>query len=184
MLSKNELLELYKIAIEEYRFEVDLNWQRVKYYCVLNIGIITIATGLLKVNQKENDVSFLVSMIFFIGVVTSFLGIYSIKKGNIYYHRTLYKKALIERELGLFNFISKHDELPIDISVSTTPGMDKEIKTIDMLKYSEKKKSPRSGTIKYNMILVLYLLSLLNCVGFVYCIINPVLIFLKHLCCK
>jgi hypothetical protein len=44
------LLELYKAAVEEYRFQVNLNWDRSKFYLVLNPGLIT-ALLVLKVKN-------------------------------------------------------------------------------------------------------------------------------------
>ena len=179
MLDEKQLLELYKIAIDEYRFEVDLNWQRTKYYCTLNVGIITISTGLLKINEGTSGITVLVALIFFIGIITSFLGVYTIKKGNIYYKRTLYKKFLYERELGLLNFKSIHEEPLLDLSVATTLGMEKRNKTDEAMK--KESHPPRKGSIKYNMILVLYLLSFLNFLGLLYTIWQPAMEFIKGL---
>ncbi len=33
---REELLELYKLALEDYRFQVRLNWGRSQYFLVLN----------------------------------------------------------------------------------------------------------------------------------------------------
>lgn len=59
-LSSDLLMDLYRIAVEEYRFEVKLNWDRTVYYLTLNSGIISIATGLLKVGGPP-PVDFLVA---------------------------------------------------------------------------------------------------------------------------
>ena len=46
------LLELYRAAVEEYRFQVNLNWDRNKFYVLLNSVIIT-ATSFLLIRQQE-----------------------------------------------------------------------------------------------------------------------------------
>jgi len=38
---RQELLDLHKIAVEEIRFEVTLNWQRTQYYFTVNTAFIT-----------------------------------------------------------------------------------------------------------------------------------------------
>jgi hypothetical protein len=50
-LSSETLLDLYKIALDEYRFEVRLGWDRTTYFLVLNSAILTVATGLLKLQD-------------------------------------------------------------------------------------------------------------------------------------
>jgi hypothetical protein len=47
--STDQLIDLYKVAVEEYRFEVKLNWERVMYHLTLNSALVSIATGLLKI---------------------------------------------------------------------------------------------------------------------------------------
>lgn len=37
--------DLYRIAVEEYRFQVNLNWQRVQYMLGLNALILVFAVG-------------------------------------------------------------------------------------------------------------------------------------------
>jgi hypothetical protein len=63
-LSPDQLIDLYKIAIEEYRFEVKLNWDRTVFYLTLNSGLIAIATGLLKV-EGSSFLNLIVAGVFF-----------------------------------------------------------------------------------------------------------------------
>ena len=66
-LSTDQLIELYRIAVDEYRFEVKLNWDRTMYYMVFNSAIISIATGLLKLDNPP-IVYLFVGAIFFLGL--------------------------------------------------------------------------------------------------------------------
>jgi hypothetical protein len=43
-LTPERLLDLYRLALDEYRFEVRLGWDRTTYFLVLNSGILTVAT--------------------------------------------------------------------------------------------------------------------------------------------
>ena len=56
-LSNKDSLELYKIAVEEYRFQVKLNWDRTAYHLTLSSGLIAIAVGLLKVGHVAGTMS-------------------------------------------------------------------------------------------------------------------------------
>src|SRR5882724_11496221 len=98
-LSKDDLLNLYKIALEEYRFQVRLNWDRTTYHLTLSSGLIAIAAGLLKFGGTS-PVNLTVAGVFFIGMCVSVIGIKTILKGHEYYRHTIVKKTLLEDQLG------------------------------------------------------------------------------------
>ena len=173
MYSREELLNVYKIAIEEYRFEVNLHWEQAKFYVGLNVGVLTIATGLFKLGTPVSHYSILVSVLFFIGIFTSLLGVFSIKQSKQYYHRTVYKKTLIERELGLLEYKSEYSESVIDLSVSPTSGMQEKANILKGDEYI-KKDTLRPGTIKYYIAAILYMLSVLNCIGFIWIVVASI----------
>ena len=84
LLSTEQLLTLYKIALEEYRFQVRLNCDRTAYHLTLNSGLVAIATGLLKFGSAS-PVNLAVAAVFFIGMCASAIGIKTIRKGHEYY---------------------------------------------------------------------------------------------------
>ncbi len=100
-LSTDHLIDLYKIAIDEYRFEVKLNWDRTVFYLTLNSGLIAIATGLLKV-EGRSFLNLIVAGVFFIGLCVSWIGIRRVRRGHDYYRRTIVKKTLLEDRLGVW----------------------------------------------------------------------------------
>jgi len=61
-----------------------------------------------------------VALVFAIGVCTSRLAMRSIRKGHEYYHRTIYKKTLIEELLGLTTPV--RDSPEATLAIGTTPG--------------------------------------------------------------
>jgi hypothetical protein len=107
---RSELLELYKIAIEEYRFQVTLNWNRTQYYLALNVGILGVATGILQV--AKNGIIYLVSGMYFAGMICCLLSLAASHVQQGYYRTTRDHKAILESKLNLGT-----------LSLSTTPGM-------------------------------------------------------------
>jgi hypothetical protein len=119
-LAGDKLLDLYKIAIEEYRFEVRLGWDRTTYFLVLNSAILTVATGLLKFDNPP-IVYLFISLLFIFGFVTSLIGSRSITMAHEYYRRAVVKKTVIEQRLGLISPLpDMHHSL--NFAVGTTRG--------------------------------------------------------------
>jgi len=92
-LNQDQLLELYRVAVDEYRFEVKLGWDRAMYYMVFNTAIISVGTGLLKLEDLPAG-HWLIAAIFLVGVCSSLIGRRAIRKGHEYYRRTIVKKTL------------------------------------------------------------------------------------------
>ena len=64
---RDELFTLYRIAIDEYRFEVKLNTDRMMHYVIFNSAIITVTSGLLKI-ETGSWLNLFVALVFAIGV--------------------------------------------------------------------------------------------------------------------
>ncbi len=92
------LAEIYRHAIEEYRFEVQLSWERTKFYLGLNMALLAAVATLLRIRSDSWEPLIGVSMI---GICASLLGMMTIRKGHEYYRRTVWKKTVIEEALGL-----------------------------------------------------------------------------------
>jgi hypothetical protein len=161
-LSTEELIEIYKIAIEEYRFEVQLNWDRTVFYLTLNSGLIAIATGLLKL-QGSSFLNLIVAGVFFIGLSVSVIGIRSVRKGHDYYRRTVVKKTLLEERLGL----TKPSEAGgPTMAVTTTAGQDEHFQILHST--NEWLKRPlRKSDITFLILVILALFSAANIFGIV-----------------
>ena len=119
-LPPEKLFDLYKISLDEYRFEVRLGWDRATYFLVLNSAILTVATGLLKLDNPP-AVYLFIALLFALGCGTSIIGSISITRNHEYYRRTIVKKTLIESRLGLTDSIpGMHPSL--NLTIGTTPG--------------------------------------------------------------
>lgn len=115
-----KLLDLYRLALDEYRFEVRLGWDRTTYFLVLNSGILTVATGLLKLDNPP-AVYLFIGILFLLGFATSAIGSISITKSHEYYRRTIVKKTLLENRMGLTDAIPGMNS-SLNFSIGTTAG--------------------------------------------------------------
>jgi hypothetical protein len=97
-LSPDKLFDLYKIALDEYRFEVRLGWDRTTYFLVLNSGILTVATGFLKLNNPPAVYLFF-ALLFLLGCGTSIVGSISTVRNHEYYRRTIDPETWVARKL-------------------------------------------------------------------------------------
>ncbi len=147
-----KLLELYKISIEEYRFQVLYNWNRNRFYLTLTAGVITVAAGILRIPNVVKY-EYLLIPLFIIGGLIAFIGLQTLKKGQEYYRATVLKMSSLESQLGL-NF----EEIPI----ATTQGQ-KESKTNLKDPKLYIKKTFRIGTVTY-WVACLFVLGM--CVNF------------------
>lgn len=168
---RSELFNLYKIALEEYRFEVTLNNDRMFRSLVFNAGALSVGTGLLKTGGVPATNIF-VFLLFVAGAMTSLLGIRTIKRGHEYYRRAIYKKTLIETRLGLLHPLDGAEPEIFRLGVNTAyPGATVAIATTvgqsevaDILQRPEAwiNRPLRRGTIVQASVAVLWLLLAAN----------------------
>ncbi len=118
-LNPEQLIELYKVAIEEYRFQVKLNNDRLLHLTVFNIAVLSAGAGLLKVAGGRLS-NLLVATIFVAGFCTSFIGARSVGTFHRYYRRTVHRKAVYEELLGLTKAIDLPNGGRADLSIGTT----------------------------------------------------------------
>jgi hypothetical protein len=160
-LSNEHSFDLYKIAVEEYRFQVKLNWDRTAYHLTLSSGLIAIAVGLLKVGSAP-IVNLFVAGIFLIGLLASLIGIKTICKGHGYYRRTVVKKTLLEDHLGLNKPLEGY-EGRLTPAISTTTSQNEQFQilhnTDDWLKRSLR------GSITGSIVFILILFCVVNALG-------------------
>ena len=180
--NRSELFDLYKIALEEYRFEVNLNNDRTFRFLVFNAAALSVGTGLLKTGGVPASNIFVV-LLFLAGAMTSLLGVRAIKKGHEYYRRAIYKKTLIETRLGLHHPLNDPEEEPemlrlgvnteypgATVAIATTVGQ-AEISEILQRPESWIKRPLRSGTIVQAGVAVLWLLLAANVLAAIFSII-------------
>jgi hypothetical protein len=118
-LTTDELLDLYKVAIEEYRFQVKLNNDRLLHLTVFNIAVLSAGAGLLKVGGPRLG-NLLVATIFLAGCCTSVIGARAARTFHQYYRRTVYKKTVYEELLGLTEPRELPNGVRADLAIGTT----------------------------------------------------------------
>jgi hypothetical protein len=115
-MDRSDLWTLYKSALDDRNFQVQLNWDRTKHYFIFNVGVFTIAAGLVHV-----DASRLAQVaVFLLAALNSFIAAYAIWKGHTYYRAARKHFDEIQRELGL-------TEMDRPFAMKTTKGMVRDI---------------------------------------------------------
>lgn len=65
---REELWRLYATGVEEYRFQVQLNTQRFQWYVTLDVALITVGTGILRLSDSGRGEA-LTALVFVVGAV-------------------------------------------------------------------------------------------------------------------
>ena len=160
--TREQLFDLYKIAVEEYRFEVRLGWDRANYFLVLNSAILAVATGLLKADNPPFVYVF-VSLLFFFGATTSIAGALSIAKAHEYYRKTIVRKTAIEERLGLNNALPEMHE-SFNLAIGTTRGQnDRMLILNDPEKWMARPQ--RKNSITFLLTVILWMMAIVNGIG-------------------
>jgi hypothetical protein len=136
-----ELLQLYKIAIDEYRFQVLLNWQRSQYYLILNAALVAAGGSLLGIQGDKARP--LAAVLFVMGILTVFLSLLASTTQHSYYRAARTSLKRVEDRLGLG-----------DLGIHTTPAMGS--------------KHYRIGTVRNFQRSMLLMLGLIDTAGLVY----------------
>jgi len=107
--SEETLARQYDRALEEYRFQVDLNWRRSEYFFVLNVGVLIASATMF---SSEDVPRVLVAALFLVGVLLAGLSFLANDVQHRYYRSARKRKRELEERLDLE-----------DLALVTTPGM-------------------------------------------------------------
>lgn len=99
--TRPELFDLYKLALSDYHFQINLGWDRAKYFLGLNSLILGMAGGLLKLLEGDRAARAATSLLFIAGVVVALLGWSVLRTTHRYYRMAAHKALLIAEKLGL-----------------------------------------------------------------------------------
>ncbi len=128
-IPRTELLELYRVVIDEYRFQVRLNWDRTQYFFILNTAVTTAAATLLATLKEWGPI--VAVFVFLIGCTAAILGRQAVITGHEYYRRVIYRKTLVEDLLGRLDPLQQYESADAVLNLATTSGIGK---TREMLK--------------------------------------------------
>jgi hypothetical protein len=112
-LDHETLWRLYAHAVDEYRFQINLNWQRLQYFLGLNVAILSVGAGLLRLgsNQRPQPDNTLPALVFIAGVCLSLASWYLARRQQTYYRNARDTMTRIARLLHVDH-----------LGVSTTAG--------------------------------------------------------------
>lgn len=107
---QDRLLDVYKVALDEYRFQVNLNWSRTQYFLVLNLALLTVGIGLIGRTEPSR---LLVAAVFSVGGVFCLACLAALHVQTAYYRTARNRIVDLERALGF----------PVEQQLQTTPGL-------------------------------------------------------------
>lgn len=107
------LRELYKIAIEEYRFTVSQNTDRQKFFVGLNVAVSSVVPTVYATRELEFG-PLLPGFILILAALTAVLGVFVVERSHSNYRNARDHFKRIEMQLGLLGW---------GLGLSTTTGM-------------------------------------------------------------
>jgi len=120
---QDELRELLRLAVEEYRFNVTLAWDRTKHYTTVTVTLLAGSLGLLKLEPPRPEVA---ALGFACGVLVSLFATSVVRKGHEYYRNARRVKTDVETLLGRDRFPHPSGQGVVDLRLSVTKGMAEE----------------------------------------------------------
>jgi hypothetical protein len=149
-LDDEVLWRLYAHAVDEYRFQVNLNWQRLQYFLGLNVAILGVGAGLLRLgsNRQPQLDNTLPALVFCAGVCLSLASWYLARRQQAYYRAARDNMTRIAQRLRVG-----------DLGVATTAG-------------ARGERRPWWTKVRTVNELVLVALAALNGFGAVYALLN------------
>jgi hypothetical protein len=147
------------MAVDEYRFQVRLNWERTRDYFILNGALVSVALGLHRSGDFANNL--LVGCVLLIACAIGILGAVTHLTGHKYYRRTVYKKTLLEDILGLARTREGYAFDGATLAITSTSG---HAETTEILHHTEEwlKRGLRRGSIVFWVFIVLLIFSALE----------------------
>jgi len=110
---RDELLEIYKIAVEEYRFQVRFNWNRTQYLFALDAAILAVGANLIAPGDNARP-GLLIAAVFVVGALVAVHAIIVTANQHDYYRSARDHMQEVGRDLGLESRC---------MLLQTTPGM-------------------------------------------------------------
>jgi hypothetical protein len=159
---EKKLLELYKLAIDIDKYELDLRWKLVQFFTVLNTGILTLGFTLLGSDQLSQK--YYVIPIFIIGIAIAIIAIGAHKNYHKHSLRAEYKRTLIEDRLKLYDTFEKYGYSKHTLAISTSSRNDPSV----ILRNPEewiKNNTLKPGTVPFYHNMVFWFFVGMNSIG-------------------
>ncbi len=115
------LLEAYKVSVDEYRFQVELSWNRNKFFLISAMAAISAAIAMTEFSSQKYA-SLLIPFLFLLSTLLAILGLSAQRVGKTYYRQT--HNDLLE-VISTYNVAEQRRDpgyVPIP-TIRTTAGM-------------------------------------------------------------
>ena len=87
--------DLYKVAVEEYRFQAQFNWSRTQYLLAFNAAILSAATAVASRPGRS------AALVFVLGAVAALLSALAVHTQHGYYRAARDRMRRVEEALGV-----------------------------------------------------------------------------------
>jgi len=163
ILNKEDLIKIYGYILDEYRFQIKFNWDRVRFLLLLGIGLVSISTGVTRVESDSLGVSLLPVILYTVCVLVCMLGMRVLVIGKVYFYRGAQKLKLCERVLGLNSVLIEEAGLQrrIDLGIETT----REMQTRNLTDIETDTSHKGAGPIGNLILSLFFLISVLSVFG-------------------
>ena len=113
--------DLYKISVEEYRFQAQFNWSRTQYLLAFNAAILTAAAAVASRPGRS------AALVFVLGAVAALLSALAVRTQHDYYRAARDRMRRVEEALAV----------PPDqrIDTTTTLGGRKRVASVNQVVY-------------------------------------------------
>jgi hypothetical protein len=109
--------EIYKTAVEEYRFQARYNWSRTQYLLGLNVAILAAGTAVATRPRGESA-----SLVFILGIATAGLSFFVMRTQHDYYRAARNHMQRVEDDFGI----------PVNQRLDTTSTMGRRRRTLSV----------------------------------------------------
>lgn len=162
-VDKEKLFELYKMALETDRYELELSWKLVQFFTLLNSGLLTLAFTILGSGQLTSK--YFVVPIFVLGILCSVIAILARRRYHRHSLRAEYKRTLIENELGLYKSFSREGYTKHTLAISTSTKVDRHHEILKDPEKWIKERTLKAKTVPFYHAMIFVFFTIANLVG-------------------
>ena len=116
------MLRVYEAALREYHFNVNLGWERTKFFLLLNSGLIAAGVGLVRFSEGSALTSAFLLLFFIMLIMLSISSLRTVNVAKQYYREAIFTKTVVERELGLLEKLGNLPDGRDNLSIAVTDG--------------------------------------------------------------
>ena len=109
--------DIYKLAVEEYRFQAQYNWSRTQYLLAFNAGIITAATVLAASRPGRYSI-----FLFALGFAAAVMSVFVVRTQHDYYRAARNRMRRLEEQFSV----------PLTARVDTTSTLGDRRRTVSV----------------------------------------------------